>query len=72
MQLAVGRTVRKSGMGFVPRLFEHLSVGIRNVNVRRPSLDDVFMEYTGRDIRDAEAGANDQFKNSGMTRGFRR
>jgi ABC-2 type transport system ATP-binding protein len=60
------------GEGFVPRLFEHLSVGIRNVNVRRPSLDDVFMEYTGRDIRDAEAGVNDQFKNSGMTRGFRR
>jgi ABC-2 type transport system ATP-binding protein len=57
------------GEGFVPQLFEHLSLGIRNVNVRRPSLDDVFMEYTGRDIRDAEAGANDQFK---MTRGFRR
>ena len=60
------------GEGFVPQLFEHLSLGIRNVNVRRPSLDDVFMEYTGRDIRDAEAGANDQFKHSGMTRGFRR
>jgi ABC-2 type transport system ATP-binding protein len=60
------------GEGFVPQLFEHLSVGIRNVNVRRPSLDDVFMEYTGRDIRDAEAGANDQFKMNAMTRGFRR
>jgi ABC-2 type transport system ATP-binding protein len=60
------------GEGFVPRLFEHLSLGIRNVNVRRPSLDDVFMEYTGRDIRDAEAGANDQFKMNAMTRGFRR
>jgi hypothetical protein len=31
----------------------------------------VFLEYTGRDIRDAEAGANDQWKQSGMTRGFR-
>jgi ABC-2 type transport system ATP-binding protein len=60
------------GEGFVPQLFEHLSLGIRNVNVRRPSLDDVFMEYTGRDIRDAEAGANDQFKMNAMTRGFRR
>ncbi len=60
------------GEGFVPHLFEHLSVGIRNVNVRRPSLDDVFMEYTGRDIRDADAGANDQFKMNAMTRGFRR
>ena len=60
------------GEAFVPQLFEQLSVSIRNVNVRRPSLDDVFMEYTGRDIRDAEAGASDQFKMNAMTRGFRR
>jgi ABC-2 type transport system ATP-binding protein len=60
------------GEGFVPRIFDHVSVGVRNVNVRRPSLDDVFMEYTGRDIRDSEAGANDQFKMNAMTRGFRR
>jgi ABC-2 type transport system ATP-binding protein len=60
------------GEAFVPRLFDHVKVGIRNVNIRRPSLDDVFLEYTGRDIRDAEAGANDQFRMSGMTRGFRR
>jgi len=60
------------GEAFVPRLFEDGAVGIRNVNIRRPSLDDVFLEYTGRDIRDAEAGATDRFKMSGMTRGFRR
>ena len=60
------------GEAFVPRLFDHVTVGIRNVNIRRPSLDDVFLEYTGREIRDAEAGANDQFRMSGMTRGFRR
>ena len=61
-----------AGEEFVPRLFDHVVGGIHSVNVRRPSLDDVFLEYTGRDIRDAEAGANDQFRNSGMTRGFRR
>jgi ABC-2 type transport system ATP-binding protein len=60
-----------AGEEFVPRLFEHVAGGILSVNVRRPSLDDVFLEYTGRDIRDAEAGANDQWKQSGMTRGFR-
>jgi ABC-2 type transport system ATP-binding protein len=59
------------GDEFVPSLFEH-GLDVRSVSVRRPSLDDVFLEYTGRDIRDAEAGANDQWKQSGMTRGFRR
>ena len=59
------------GDEFVPSLFEH-GLDVRSVSVRRPSLDDVFLEYTGRDIRDAEAGALDRFKNSGMTRGFRR
>jgi ABC-2 type transport system ATP-binding protein len=58
------------GDEFVPSLFEH-GLDVRSVSVRRPSLDDVFLEYTGRDIRDAEAGANDQWKQSGMTRGFR-
>ena len=57
---------------FVPRMFEHLTVGVRNVNVRRPSLDDVFIQYTGRDMRDAEAGAGDQLRANPMVRGFRR
>jgi ABC-2 type transport system ATP-binding protein len=61
------------GEEFVPTLLDTLDgIEVRSVSVRRPSLDDVFLEYTGRAIRDAEAGANDQFKMSGMTRGFRR
>ncbi|MET8144453.1 ATP-binding cassette domain-containing protein [Sphaerisporangium sp. NPDC005288] len=44
-----------SGEAFVPRLFAELGVPIRSVNVSRPSLDDVFMNYTGSTIRDAEA-----------------
>jgi ABC-2 type transport system ATP-binding protein len=60
------------GESFVPRLFDHLTVGVRNVNVHRPSLDDVFMGYTGRAIRDAEVGLNDRFKMNPMVRGFRK
>ena len=48
-----------SGEEFVPRLFGELGVPIRSVNVARPSLDDVFLNYTGATIRDAEAGARD-------------
>jgi ABC-2 type transport system ATP-binding protein len=44
-----------SGERFVPRLFAELGVPIRSVNVARPTLDDVFLSYTGKTIRDAEA-----------------
>jgi len=46
----------ESGEAFVPRLFAELDVGITSVAVSRPTLDDVFMRYTGTTIRDAETG----------------
>ena len=45
----------ESGEAFVPRLFSELGVSIQAVRVSRPTLDDVFMSYTGKTIRDAEA-----------------
>jgi len=48
------------GEHFLPRLFAELGVGIQGVRLTRPSLDDVFMSYTGTTIRDAEATATDQ------------
>ena len=45
----------EQGEAFVPRLFAELPIPIRAVNVARPTLDDVFMSYTGTTIRDAEA-----------------
>jgi ABC-2 type transport system ATP-binding protein len=47
-----------AGEQFVPRLFAELGVPIRSVSVARPSLDDVFLSYTGSTIRDAEAASN--------------
>jgi ABC-2 type transport system ATP-binding protein len=43
-----------AGEEFVPRLFAELGVAITSVSVSRPTLDDVFMSYTGTTIRDAE------------------
>jgi ABC-2 type transport system ATP-binding protein len=43
------------GEQFVPRLFAELGQPIRAVSVARPSLDDVFMSFTGTTIRDAES-----------------
>jgi ABC-2 type transport system ATP-binding protein len=45
------------GEQFIPRLFAELGVPILSVSVSRPSLDDVFMAYTGTTIRDAELSA---------------
>jgi ABC-2 type transport system ATP-binding protein len=46
-----------SGEEFVPRLFGELGMPIRSVNVSRPTLDDVFMSFTGSSIRDVESSA---------------
>ena len=54
------------GEHFVPRLFAELAeIGqtISSVNVSRPSLDDVFMSYTGTTIRDAESSESDTRRN---------
>ncbi|AYY12396.1 ATP-binding cassette domain-containing protein [Actinobacteria bacterium YIM 96077] len=48
------------GAQFVPRLFAALNVEINTVTITRPSLDDVFMAYTGRTIRDAEESGGSQ------------
>jgi len=51
------------GEQFVPQLFAELGLPIRSVNVSRPSLDDVFMSYTGTTIRDAESSQSDTRRN---------
>jgi ABC-2 type transport system ATP-binding protein len=54
------------GEQFVPRLFSEwdpIHPPIRSVTVARPSLDDVFMSYTGTTIRDAEANGSDHMRN---------
>ncbi|HMJ02260.1 MAG TPA: ATP-binding cassette domain-containing protein [Conexibacter sp.] len=59
-----------SGEAFVPRLFaewDPAHPAITSVAVSRPTLDDVFMRYTGSTIRDAEtASASD--RNRAMAR----
>ena len=51
------------GEEFVPRLFAELGQSISSVSVARPSLDDVFLSYTGSTIRDAEATSSDRMRN---------
>ena len=59
----------ENGEAFVPRLFAELGISIKAVSVARPSLDDVFLTYTGMTIRDREASA---LEKAVSTRGRRR
>jgi ABC-2 type transport system ATP-binding protein len=56
-----------AGEQFVPHLFAGLGVPIRSVSVARPSLDDVFLLYTGTTISDAEASASDRLRSGPFT-----
>jgi len=60
------------GEEFVPRLFAELGVPIHSVRISRPTLDDVFMSYTGRTIRDAEASGGERLRSAPMGRAWRR
>lgn len=53
------------GEEFVPRLFSEFSLPVRSVSVSRPTLDDVFMSFTGSSIRDAEEDPS-KFRNRAM------
>jgi ABC-2 type transport system ATP-binding protein len=45
----------EDGEAVVPRLIEQVGVRVRSVHVHRPTLDDVFLHYTGRQIREDHA-----------------
>ncbi len=42
----------ESGDKFIPRIFEGLKTAILSVNLKKPTLDDVFIHLTGREIRE--------------------
>jgi len=52
-------TINTDGTRCLPiimSLLREMGVDIVSVNLKKPTLDDVFVHYTGRDIRDAGAG----------------
>ncbi len=58
-----------NGEEFLPEFIKGLNTKILGVNLRRPSLDDVFLKLTGREIRDEE---NKDYKSIAHHRGPRR
>ncbi len=57
-----------NGDRFIPTLFADLSVPILSVSLAQPTLDDVFMSYTGRTIRDSEASSSERLASNPFIR----
>jgi len=58
-----------NGEELVPRIVETVTARIASISVRRPTLDDVFIKLTGREIREEEASAKDQMRGFVRRRG---
>jgi ABC-2 type transport system ATP-binding protein len=48
----------EGGEKFIPRIFDELKTHIVSVNLKRPSLEDVFLHLTGREIRESGNAQN--------------
>ncbi len=52
----------EAGERFIPRLFEGLKTGIKSVNIKKPTLEDVFINLTGREMRDYGPAPTPRFR----------
>jgi len=52
----------KNGEEFIPELLKILSVPVKSVNLKRPTLDDIFLKLTGREIREEKVKKGDWFR----------
>ena len=59
------------GDAFIPRLVQGLDLPIETVSLSRPSLEDVFIRLTGREIREAEASQTEQMRQRAHARAGR-
>jgi ABC-2 type transport system ATP-binding protein len=57
------------GEKFLPRLFNELDTKINSIELRKPTLDDVFLALTGRTIREEEASSKDRLRQHLRRRG---
>ena len=58
-------------MRVIPRIFElssELKIKIVSISLTQPTLDDVFISYTGHEIRDDDGGFNKKREHAKMKR----
>jgi len=54
-------SLKSEGTKFMPKLFDKIrneGIEIKSINLKKPSLDDVFIQYTGRGLRDENIEQN--------------
>jgi ABC-2 type transport system ATP-binding protein len=56
---------------FVPELLQAMPVPVSRLEIARPTLNDVFLQLTGRAIREEGAGSNDKLRAQLRRRGRR-
>jgi ABC-2 type transport system ATP-binding protein len=59
----------EDGEEFIPQFISSFSTQINSINLRRPTLDDVFLKLTGHEIREERSSAKDRLKHSMRMRG---
>ncbi len=67
--------VEKNGDTVIPELFriaQKTSVSIESIRLKRPTLDDVYLSYTGKTIREAESSSEEVARERIMLRRMRR
>ncbi|MBU1074653.1 ATP-binding cassette domain-containing protein [Patescibacteria group bacterium] len=60
---------KENGEEFIPQLFKQLSVSVASISNRKPTLNDVFLKLTGKEIREEEASTRDKAKKQMKMRG---
>ncbi|MFA6511975.1 MAG: ATP-binding cassette domain-containing protein [Patescibacteria group bacterium] len=64
--------VAQNGEELLPKMIRDLPVKVTSVALREPTMDDVFLKFTGREIREDEASNKEKTKAFMQRRGFRR
>ncbi len=67
--------VERNGDRLIPRivrLAEARGIGIHSIRLKRPTLNDVYLHYTGREIREAEGSREELIRSRVMARRIRR
>ena len=61
----------QEGEKFLARLFNEINVKIESIELRKPTLDDVFLSLTGRALRDEESSSKDRMREKMRMQGRR-
>jgi len=62
-------SLKSEGTKFMPKLFDKIrneGIEIKSINLKKPSLDDVFIQYTGRGLRDENIEQNQMMRRMKM------